>query len=98
MYTQALNTADADISPVEDATRAAQFLARIDADERIEPNDWMPAALLPAGWPGRGARRLCGEIYRGLLPASEKWLDRNGLNEKGPLPAPGAELARRFRD
>ncbi|MEO8321647.1 MAG: Phenylacetic acid catabolic protein, partial [Bradyrhizobium sp.] len=44
MYTQALNTADADISHVEDATRAAQFQARIDADERIEPNDWMPAA------------------------------------------------------
>jgi ring-1,2-phenylacetyl-CoA epoxidase subunit PaaA len=44
MYTQALNTADADISHVEDATRAAQFQSRIDADERIEPNDWMPAA------------------------------------------------------
>ena len=44
MYTQALNTADADISHVEDAARAAQFQARIDADERIEPNDWMPAA------------------------------------------------------
>jgi ring-1,2-phenylacetyl-CoA epoxidase subunit PaaA len=44
MYTQALNTADADISHVEDATKAAQFQARIDADERIEPNDWMPAA------------------------------------------------------
>ena len=32
------------ISHVEDAARAAQFQARIDADERIEPNDWMPAA------------------------------------------------------
>jgi ring-1,2-phenylacetyl-CoA epoxidase subunit PaaA len=44
MYTQALNTSDGDISPVEDAARAARFQARIDADERIEPNDWMPAA------------------------------------------------------
>lgn len=44
MYTQALNTADADDRQVEDATRAAQFQARIDAEERIEPNDWMPAA------------------------------------------------------
>jgi len=44
MYTQALNTADADISHVEDAARAAAFQARIDTDERIEPNDWMPAA------------------------------------------------------
>jgi phenylacetic acid degradation operon negative regulatory protein len=56
----------------------------------------LPAALLPADWPGRAARELCGEIYRGLLPASERWLGRNGLNEKGSLPAAGAELARRF--
>jgi ring-1,2-phenylacetyl-CoA epoxidase subunit PaaA len=43
MYTQALNTSDAERN-VEDAGRAARFQARIDADERIEPNDWMPAA------------------------------------------------------
>src|ERR1700748_396277 len=44
MYTQALNTSDADTNGVEDIARAAAFQARIDADERIEPNDWMPAA------------------------------------------------------
>jgi ring-1,2-phenylacetyl-CoA epoxidase subunit PaaA len=44
MYTQALNTSDADTSGIEDAARAQDFQARIDADERIEPNDWMPAA------------------------------------------------------
>src|SRR6187549_643740 len=44
MYTQALNTSDGDISQIEDAARSANFQARIDADERIEPNDWMPAA------------------------------------------------------
>ncbi len=44
MYTQALNTAESDDRAVEDASRAAQFQARIDAEERIEPNDWMPAA------------------------------------------------------
>ncbi|MCK1746306.1 1,2-phenylacetyl-CoA epoxidase subunit A [Bradyrhizobium sp. 139] len=44
MYTQALNTAEADDRSLEDAARAAQFEARIDAEERIEPNDWMPAA------------------------------------------------------
>jgi phenylacetic acid degradation operon negative regulatory protein len=58
----------------------------------------LPAALLPRDWPGRAARQLCGEIYRGLLPASERWLDRNGVNETGPLPAAGEELARRFGD
>ena len=44
MYTQALNTSDADDRNIEDAARSAQFQARIDAEERIEPNDWMPAA------------------------------------------------------
>src|SRR5690242_362750 len=44
MYTQALNTSDADDRGLEDAERAAHFQARIDAEERIEPNDWMPAA------------------------------------------------------
>ena len=58
----------------------------------------LPAALLPKDWPGRAARALCGEIYRGLLPLSEQWLDRSGTNENGPLPAAAGELARRFGD
>ena len=45
MYTQALNAgpekADGNL---EDAARLAAFQKRIDAEERIEPNDWMPAA------------------------------------------------------
>ena len=44
MYTQSLNTSEPEDRSIEDATRAAQFQARIDADDRIEPNDWMPAA------------------------------------------------------
>jgi ring-1,2-phenylacetyl-CoA epoxidase subunit PaaA len=44
MYTQALNTSDGDDRNIEDAARATAFQARIDAEERIEPNDWMPAA------------------------------------------------------
>ncbi len=50
MYTQALNAA-ADATPrlnakgpVEDAALAARFQERVDAEERIEPNDWMPEA------------------------------------------------------
>jgi phenylacetic acid degradation operon negative regulatory protein len=58
----------------------------------------LPMALLPADWPGRAARALCGEIYRGLLVPSEQWLDRNALNENGPLPAAGEALLRRFGD
>jgi phenylacetic acid degradation operon negative regulatory protein len=57
----------------------------------------LPTALLPEDWPGRAARRLCGDIYRGLLAPSEQWLDLNGSNENGALPAAGAELRRRFQ-
>jgi phenylacetic acid degradation operon negative regulatory protein len=58
----------------------------------------LPTALLPAYWPGRAARTLCGEIYRALLPASEQWLDHHAINENGPLPKPRMELSRRFSD
>ena len=44
MYTQALNKSDGEDRHIEDAAHAARFQARIDAEERIEPNDWMPAA------------------------------------------------------
>jgi ring-1,2-phenylacetyl-CoA epoxidase subunit PaaA len=43
MYAQALNAPE-EGTLVEDSARAALFQARIDAEERIEPNDWMPAA------------------------------------------------------
>ena len=46
MYTQALNTLQAEDRNVEDAARAAQFQSRIDAEERIEPNDWMRSLRL----------------------------------------------------
>jgi phenylacetic acid degradation operon negative regulatory protein len=58
----------------------------------------LPAALLPRDWPGRAARQLCGEVFQGLLEPSERWLDRNGSNETGPLPPAGQELRQRFQD
>jgi ring-1,2-phenylacetyl-CoA epoxidase subunit PaaA len=46
MYTQALNARDdaPAIRPAEELEREARFQARVDAEERIEANDWMPAA------------------------------------------------------
>jgi ring-1,2-phenylacetyl-CoA epoxidase subunit PaaA len=43
MYTQALNTREA-AGPAEDPVAEARFQARVDAEEKIEPNDWMPEA------------------------------------------------------
>ena len=44
MYTQALNAPQTDERHLEDAEKSAAFEARVAAEERIEPNDWMPAA------------------------------------------------------
>ncbi|MBN9559206.1 MAG: 1,2-phenylacetyl-CoA epoxidase subunit A [Alphaproteobacteria bacterium] len=43
MYTQALNTKDAP-DTAEPEAHAARFQERIDTEERIEANDWMPEA------------------------------------------------------
>lgn len=43
MYTQALNTKDT-AGATDDPAREARFQARVDAEEKIEPNDWMPEA------------------------------------------------------
>ena len=44
MYTQGLNAADKTPPAIEDADHLAAFQTRIDAEQKIEPNDWMPEA------------------------------------------------------
>ncbi len=44
MYTQALNASDPQTAAPEDAAALTHFQARIDAEDRIEANDWMPEA------------------------------------------------------
>ncbi len=85
--------------PLADADAFTARILLIHYYRRVVLRDpLLPTALLPADWPGQAARGLCGEIYRGLLPASEQWLDRYGTNEAGPLPKAGRALARRFGD
>jgi phenylacetic acid degradation operon negative regulatory protein len=83
--------------PLSDAEAFTARVLLIHHYRRVVLRDpLLPTALLPQDWPGRAARRLCGDIYRGLLAPSEQWLDLNGSNENGPLPAAGVELRRRF--
>jgi phenylacetic acid degradation operon negative regulatory protein len=83
--------------PIADAEAFTARILLIHHYRRVVLRDpLLPAALLPRDWPGRAARHLCGEVYRGLLPASEQWLDRNATNEHGELPKAGDELTRRF--
>jgi phenylacetic acid degradation operon negative regulatory protein len=49
----------------------------------------LPAALLPAGWPGTTALDLARRVYAGLAEQSEAWLDAAGLP-----PATGAGAVR----
>ena len=44
MYTQGLNVTDASRPPPEDPQKLGRFQAKVDAEDKIEPNDWMPAA------------------------------------------------------
>ena len=47
MYTQGLDAAGREAAPPDEAgddAREARFQARIDAEEKIEPKDWMPEA------------------------------------------------------
>jgi ring-1,2-phenylacetyl-CoA epoxidase subunit PaaA len=44
MYAQSLNQPAPDAGVPEDADALARFQARVDEEQRIEPNDWMPAA------------------------------------------------------
>lgn len=44
MCTQALNGADSGRRLADDAERLDRFQARVDAEDKIEPNDWMPEA------------------------------------------------------
>src|SRR5258705_12011856 len=43
MYTQALDIHAADTAPLDEVALEQRFLARVDAEEKIEPKDWMPA-------------------------------------------------------
>jgi ring-1,2-phenylacetyl-CoA epoxidase subunit PaaA len=44
MYTQALNQKDHGPATTEDPDRIARFEARVAAEDKVEPNDWMPEA------------------------------------------------------
>ena len=44
MYTQGLNVTDGSRPAPEDPQKLGRFQAKVDAEDKIEPNDWMPAA------------------------------------------------------
>ncbi|QRG09355.1 phenylacetic acid degradation operon negative regulatory protein PaaX [Xanthobacter dioxanivorans] len=57
----------------------------------------LPAAILPADWPGAAARALCAGIYARLIDASERWLDENAVGEDGAALPADVKIRRRFK-
>jgi phenylacetic acid degradation operon negative regulatory protein len=56
----------------------------------------LPEGLLPSTWPGSRARHLCRDLYRKLLPLSERHLDANVRLSSGNAPLASHVLASRF--
>lgn len=56
----------------------------------------LPAALLPADWPGARAAALCARLYAALLDASETHLTAIGARLDGALPPADASVRQRF--
>lgn len=56
----------------------------------------LPDSLLPSNWPGSRARLLCRDLYRRLLPLSERHLDTHVRLSSGQAPLASQVVATRF--
>lgn len=56
----------------------------------------LPEVLLPVGWPGEQARRLCQALYKRLAPLSSRYLDKFLCLADGSFPPVDTSLAERF--
>jgi phenylacetic acid degradation operon negative regulatory protein len=56
----------------------------------------LPSEMLPDGWHGVSAYRLCSELYRGVFDMADEYLSETMQTANGPLPPPSAEFFERF--
>ena len=83
-----------DLSP-EDAFLVRTLLIH-DVRRLLLRDPQLPEGLLPASWPGNRARHLCRDLYRKLLPLSERHLDAMVCLSNGATPVASRVLASRF--
>lgn len=57
---------------------------------------WLPAELLPPGWHGAAAYRLCSGLYRAVHAEADAFLDDTMETVDGPLPPPSPVFLQRF--
>jgi phenylacetic acid degradation operon negative regulatory protein len=93
----ALERALAELGTIDGADALVARVLLIHEFRRIVLRDpGLPAALLPADWPGAVARDLTARLYRRLVEPSERFLDAHARNGRGRLRAPDATFRRRF--
>ncbi|MDX1515930.1 MAG: phenylacetic acid degradation operon negative regulatory protein PaaX [Woeseiaceae bacterium] len=56
----------------------------------------MPLELLPDGWQGTPAYRLCRDLYRAVYSAADEYITANVESLDGALPLPGDDYEYRF--
>ena len=83
-----------------DVSEEAAFLVRTllihDVRRLLLRDPQLPEGLLPSTWPGSRARHLCRDLYRKLLPLSERHLDANVRLSSGNAPLASHVIASRF--
>jgi phenylacetic acid degradation operon negative regulatory protein len=83
-----------------DVSEESAFLVRTllihDVRRLLLRDPQLPEGLLPVGWPGSSARHLCRDLYRKLLPLSERHLDANVRLSSGSAPPASRALVSRF--
>jgi phenylacetic acid degradation operon negative regulatory protein len=82
------------LSPV--SAMAARTLLVHEFRRAVLKDPLLPPGVRPEPWAGDEARRLTGNLYRLLLPASEAWLDEGARVPFGQPMAPEPAFWRRF--
>jgi phenylacetic acid degradation operon negative regulatory protein len=84
----------------EDLSEESAFLVRTllihDVRRLLLRDPQLPESLLPATWPGNRARYLCRDLYRKLLPLSERHLDTTVRLSSGSAPRASHVVVSRF--
>jgi phenylacetic acid degradation operon negative regulatory protein len=84
----------------EDLSQENAFLVRTllihDVRRLLLRDPQLPESLLPANWPGSRARHLCRDLYRKLLPLSERHLDACVRLSSGSAPNASQVVVSRF--
>lgn len=84
----------------EDVSEENAFLVRTllihDVRRLLLRDPQLPESLLPAAWPGSSARLLCRDLYRKLLPLSERHLNATVRLSSGAVPNASHALFTRF--